>query len=531
MKKSLKTVPVLETVNYYIGLVGTRPMKTEICMLFHEGDWRPGLGLFFEKYKEYFLPASETIYKYQGVFSCEGPYTADAIRRCKDFNLKTLEVHGHFEDYGDYFQEDRDSWHSNWAKEAYYNFEKDPWKLQEYFDTHSYPEIEAKLKNEKPIGLEHLDIGNGITNHSRADIKRRIAKLAKAAVGCYWYFNYSDGFRPLVERRWPDSISRMEDGSYLQSAWKMCHNMNADPKWSFGRFLIESAQKIVDEYSGIAGFFLDCFRHVDIDFAHDDTISVVNNRPCYSINFSYDEIGMEIGKILLEKGLSSFANKPQSVRSMRWADGVLLEGDGDVSEEKYFWACLAKPLFFMWTSNRVSLDENLRRAVLHGAFPKYDQDPRKSYDENLRHYKLYLPLYEQFKRRIFCFEADPIRVPYGSNGKLYTVGDNYVAGIINKHISDDASVNYRNIQYAVFRVRRGHDVTGAGIMLPGDKKMKNVDFKFDGTFIYVPLKKYRNCAVVKLFVTKKTGLRIGEDKFKEGIDYCGDPSSSFAKVE
>ncbi len=527
MKKHLKTVPVLEVVNYYVGLVGSRPMKTEIDMLFHGGDWRPGLGLFFEKYKEYFLPASETIYKYQGLFSCEGPYTADAIKRCKDYNLKTLEVHGHFEDYGDYFQDGKDSWHTNWAKEAYYNFEKDPWKLQEYFDTHSYPEIETKLKNEKPMGLEHLDIGNGITNHSRADIKRQLAKLAKAGIGCYWYFNYTDGFRPLVEKRWPDSISKTEDGSIMPSGWKMCDNMNSDPKWSFGRFTIESARKIVEEYPMIAGFFLDCFRHIDIDFGHDDGVTVVNNKPCYSINFSYDEIGKAIGGILKGKNLSSFANKPQTIRSMRWADGVLLEGDGDVSEEKYFWACLAKPMFFMWTSDKKTIDENLRRAVLHGSFPKYDHDQKKSYDKNLRHFKLYLPLYEQFRKRVFCFEADPMRVPHGSDGKLFTVGDDYVASVVNKFISEDATISYKKTQFAVFRVKRGHDVTKAGVLLPGGKKMRTVKFKFDGTFIFVPLENYSNCAVVKLFVTKKTGLIIGEDKFKEGIDYCGDPKTAW----
>jgi hypothetical protein len=35
---------------------------------------------------------------------------------------------------------------------------------------------------------------------------------------------------------------------------------------------------------------------------------------------------------------------------------------------------------------------------------------------------------------VLCFESDPLRPPKGSLGKLYTVKDGYVAGIINKNV-------------------------------------------------------------------------------------------------
>ena len=54
MEKDLRTVPTLETQNFYIGLVKNRKMKTKINLFFHEGDWRPALGLVFKKWKEIF---------------------------------------------------------------------------------------------------------------------------------------------------------------------------------------------------------------------------------------------------------------------------------------------------------------------------------------------------------------------------------------------------------------------------------------------------------------------------------------------
>jgi len=65
-------------------------------------------------------------------------------------------------------------------------------------------------------------------------------------------------------------------------------------------------------------------------------------------------------------------------------------------------------------------------------------------------------------------------------------------------------------------------------MLPGEQKFKLVKFKFDGTMLFVPLPKYKNCAVVRLFVTKKSGKKIGNGKFLKSVDYCGDPESSFS---
>jgi hypothetical protein len=529
MQKDIRAVPVLETVNYYIGLVGKRPMHTKIMMMFHEGDWRPGLGKVFKRWKEFFVPTSDTIYKNEGTFTCESVRTSDELKRCKDFGIKTLEVHGHFEDYCDYYQAGKDSWLTNWAKEGYYQktgCTLTPQQLDAFFATHTDDEICDAMKGQ--VSLDP-NVAHRLVRLHRADARARLAKLAKAGIGCYWYFNYTDGYRPRVEKSWPDSIARNENGAYQPSGWFNCHNMNADPRWSFGKHMIRDARRIFETYPALAGFFLDCFRHYEIDFAHDDGVTVVNHKPAYSMNFSYDDVERKIKSYMIPRKLGSFANKPQSIRSMRWTDGVLLEGDGDFNEEKYFWACISKPLFFMWGSDKKPMDENLRRSVFHGCYPKYAFDNKRTYEQNKAHFARYLPLCAQFKRRTFCFERDPMRVPAGSRGKLYTIGNDYIAGIMSEFLTTEDKVKYAKTPYAVFRVARGADVGRVGVMTPGDTKWRIVQHRFDGTFVYVPLDGYKNCAAVRLFVTRNTGRKIGTAQFREGVDYCGDPESSFCE--
>lgn len=542
-----KKAPYLEVVNYAIGLVGDRAMDTQVMMMFHEGGWRPGLGKIYNRWQEFFDPANPTMYDYEGVFTCSSvELDMDAAREA---HLKTMEVHDHFEHYGRYFNT-KSKWMKNSIKEGLWKVfggkkglgvraGKSSWEILQWIDSHSDREIAEKaysaISPVRRMGLPD-DVGKWTDEqvdefiyrtHDR--IHERLQKARKNGIEPFWYFNYTDGFRPMVEENWPDAICRYENGEYIPSGWQMCHNMNADPKYSFGKYIVKCARKIVEEYPEIRGFFLDCFRHYEIDFGHDDGITVVNHKPAYSINFSYDEVEARVKKILHDKNLCTFANKPQTMRIMRWCDGMMLEGNGDQFEEKYFWSAIAMPIIFLWTTNANSIDENYRRSILHGCYPKMVHQGKYS-KKDLALLDRYMPLFDQFRRRVLCFEADPIRVPDGSRAKLFTTGKDYVAGIINTNVDEGDRIRYHGTPHAVFRVKRGPAIGKVGVMYPGDKKFRKVDFHFDGTFIFVPMEEYTNCAVVKLFVTRKTRKTIKSRPFPTVIDYCGDPESAFSDL-
>ena len=538
MEKPLPTLPMLETMNYYIGLVGRRPMATKVMMLFHEGDWRPAVGQVFRKWKTYFVPPNPTMYEHEGIFGgnligWHGEETGGADFQNRDVPLwvrgkvKTFEVHGHFEYYADYINEHKDRWYNIIAYEKLWkkwDGKKSANELYDWVRSHTAQELLAEIEGKRPAEVTREEAERRLFT-VRADVQCDVEALADAGIAPFWYFNYTDGFRPVVEQNWPDSLCRNEDGSITPSGWMMCHCLNSDPRWSFGRFQIAAARQIIAEHPRLAGFFLDCFRHFEVEFGHDDGITVVNNKPAYSVNFSYDAAEGIIKKMLHKRNMCTFCNKPQTIRTMRWVDGMMLEGGGDTHEEKYFWACLAKPMVFLWTSNEHSDEENCRRAVLYGCFPKFVGS-----EDGIARRERYMPLYEALRRRVFCFEADPLRVPKGCRGKLYTVGEDYVAGIVNVTVDEGASLAYDKPPYAMFRVARGHDVGRVGILLPGAGEWRYVDFKFNGAFLAVPLEGFSTCAAVKLFVTKQTGRKIGPEKFKGSVDSCGDPDSSFQDI-
>ena len=549
-RKTAQKVQTLEALHFHIGLVGKRPAKARVMMFFHEGDWRCGLGKVYKRWQEYFDPDSPCIYDYEGVFNCGGVSTGSNTKAWTDLGLKTLEVHGHFCYYADYFQEGRDEWTTvgalervrrAWEQQGKKRTEQEVW---DFVRTAGYEQIaDIIMPDWRRKGAKLLEE----VYHTRRNIHQQLDRIRRAGIAPFWYFNFTDGFRPIADVQWPDGICRDQDGKPIPSGWHMCHNMLADLSTTWGQFCQASVRKIVRHYPQIVGFFLDCFRHYEISFAHDDGVSVVDNRPGYSVNFSYDDICRAMKEIMNASGrkMALFANKPQTIRSMRHVDGVLLEGDGDVAEEKYFYACIAKPNFFMWGSTRAGVDENLRRSVVLGAYPRVAKERSPSrdrsrlgasgvdapgHDELVKLYRKYLPLYAQFRRRVLCFEPDPMRIPRGARGKLFTVKDSYVAGIATLPIDSDSKLEHAKTPYALFRLKRGHDVGKVGVMYPGDKTLRAVKFKFNGSIVAVPLKDYHNCAVVKLFVTGRSGKKIGPEKFTGPVDFCGDPESAFADI-
>jgi len=553
--KAPEKVPHLELCNYYIGLVGDRPMRTEMMLAFHGGCWRPALGQVFRRWKRYFIPPNPAMYDMEGVFHCTGVkdlYVKEAARA----HLKTYEVHEHFAYYGKYHHREA-KWFRNAARESLWRVfggrregvgdrrcGKDAWEIEDWIAAHSDREIAAKVM-EDPRYQKAERVNNAFRDprnkdvstwtdeevdeflyHTRERIRRVLRDCRRHGIFPFWYFNYTDGFRPAMERDFSDALTAAEDGTLTSSGWQMCHNMNSDPRYAFGRALLAEVDRIVKDYPEICGFFLDCFRHYEIDFRHDDGITVVNHKPAYSMAFSYDEINAKAMRKLHRRGMASFANKPQSLRIMRWVDGMMLEGNGDQFEEKFFWTAIAKPIIFLWGDTMTSVDENYRRSVLHGCFPKMVAKDAAG----IRHLEEYLPLFAQFKRRVFCFEPDPLRVPRGSRGRLFTVGNDYLAGIVNLDLERGDRIRHRKPPLAIFRVGRGHDIGKVGIMHPGDRDFRTADFTFDGTFVFVPMPAYVNCAVVRLFVTRRSGRQIAMRPFPRNLQLCNDPESAFTSL-
>ncbi|GMV83448.1 MAG: hypothetical protein AMXMBFR7_46320 [Planctomycetota bacterium] len=497
---NLDELPYFEHVHYHIGLHGRKPCQTGGLIFMHGGHWRPGLGQVYGRYRDFFDPPVKEIWERQGTFECGSIFTADKVEEFKSFGGKYLEVHGHFPFYGDYYYEGAKSW--------------------------------------KSIGqLENERLGRPVKNNrrlSRALILEKLKVLQKAGISSHYYTNYTDGYIPWIEKKHPDSIVTYEDGKPAPSGWRFCHCINPDPDFSYGRFAIASTKKILARLGKhLDGFFLDCFRHFDLDFAHSDGVTMVNNKPAFSVNWALSRIQERIGKLLQRQRKDCFANKPRTVQNMRHVDGVLLEGQGDGAEVKYFFTCIAKPLFFMWTGLKKPQEEYLKRSVVYGGWPRDPVFRSKTPAELEREkralrllYARYLPLYKLFAGRVLCFEPDPITFSDGVYGQLYTLPDgSYLAGCMTDWISTEDTLHYAEPKELRFRLPRGERLNEVFVFYPGDPNPQRVMPVDAGVWRVVRMDRYRGCAAVLIREGDQTARARGD--LRDTRDYCGDPVSAF----
>ena len=102
--------------------------------------------------------------------------------------------------------------------------------------------------------------------------------------------------------------------------------MCADPRATqFGRDLAAQASEMLKAYPDIAGFFWDVYgRTYRFDFAHDDGITMVNNKPAYFPIFMYQRMMEEVvGPLLHGQGKFITCNKPTMIQACKGIDGVM----------------------------------------------------------------------------------------------------------------------------------------------------------------------------------------------------------------
>jgi hypothetical protein len=461
-KTDVERMPYLEIVQYFIGLQGDEPLEVSCILRPTVGDWRPALGWAVEKWRHLFYPATDRMYEREGIYYCGGPLHADHIDELLRYNARFLELHSHFPHYGLYYPEGEGGWHDI-----------------------------AKLEHGKPNLDRELTV---------PELGRRIEKLSSAGVNVYFYFQLSDGYRPWVEERFPESIAKNEDGTYQPSGWRLCHNMNADLSLPWGQYQLDAARRIIDAYPGLAGFFLDCWRHFELDFAHDDGVTMVNNTPCYSVNFHYDEITRQIARLIHDRGLETFANKPHTIRSCGDIDSILMEGAGDDLEWMLFYAAVACPYYYLWTSRDLPTEEWLKRSLAFGAYPMAPRMPRPAADADTDAlYDAYLPLYELLRRRVLSFDPDPITLPIGTWGQLYSVpGDRHAGVIVRDGTSYRDAVEH--IRAPEVEVRLPRELGSARIHYPGPDAAAGAAaaMRASERGVVVPLEQFRSAAVIVL---------------------------------
>lgn len=499
----VEDVPYFEHVHYYIGMHGRNPCTTGGLVFFHRGHWRAGLGEVYRRFREFFDPPVPAIWDRAGVFECGGIETADRVQEFKSCGGRYLEVHGHFPFYGDYFYEDGKHWYG----------------IEYLEDKH----------------LGRLDPKKNYRKRTQGLIAEKLKILRDHGISNHFYVNYTDGFQPWIEKHFPDSICHYEDGRKGPSGWRFCHCINPDPQFGYGRWAVKKIEKILKRYGDrLDGLFLDCFRHFELDFGHSDGVTMVNNKPAYSNNWALSKIQEQIGARLQALNKDCFANKPRTIQNMRHVDGVLLEGHGDGAEIKFYFSCIAKPIFFMWTGLAKPQEEFLKRSVVYGGWPRdpiFEGKTPQEREASKRFYRAlyakYLPLYKLFKGRVLCFEPDPVSFSDGLYGQIYTLPDgSYVIGCMMDWVSVNDTVRFQTPREVRFKLPDGEHLNEVFVFYPGDPNPHKIEPGQAGAWRVVPLDKFVSAAVILIREGGKRGERRRKS-LRDRSDHCGDPVSAF----
>jgi hypothetical protein len=404
--------PYLEVSNEYLGLRDHRDVETGLLLSSQAADWRPALGWFYEQYKEYF-DTDPRFAQWDGVYGSGYPLLKDGLSRDQihaaykseaERGVRWEELHGHFVHYGSMIPDESvRSW------------------------VNASDSFSSTMTREK------------IAQH---------CQLARdAGIGTFLYYNVTESEYWFAQEKYADSIAKDEAGKPI-GAWRSqtypdkraCWLMNADPATSFGKYMVEQAQAMVDAYPAAAGFFWDVYgRSYMFDFAHDDGITMVNNKPAYYPEFMYQRLMHDaIGPMLHQRGMTITANKPVTVTSTRGVDGIMTMEDAP-HEESPAW--ITAQSFLGLNRHTMILENNpLNEEMLflhclrYGAFPSLapDTDVKGKplvADEIAANRVLearYMPFIERLKGKQWIFYPEALALPENTYGNIFRLQDGSV---------------------------------------------------------------------------------------------------------
>ena len=289
---SLEERPHFLVVNDYLGLRENRDAHAALLISSHQAKWRPSLGWVYQKYRDYFDPhpsfaESDGVWMngYEVLHKTPPDQVKNRLETAKKHGVTWEELHGHFPNYGLMIPDENTS----------------TWKFEG-----------------KGIDLNRKKIQHVLDLFHDYDIKN------------YIYYNITEATHGFIKSKFPNSLALDENGQHILAfrgsrypdEVNSCFLMNADPSTAFGKHCVDQLERLTKTYPQIDGIFYDVFgRTYSFDFAHDDGITMVNNKPAY---FPIFNVPKEYGqnKSLFTQSRQKYhmqqANHDRSVQGNRW---------------------------------------------------------------------------------------------------------------------------------------------------------------------------------------------------------------------
>jgi len=183
-------------------------------------------------------------------------------------------------------------------------------------------------------------------------------------------------------------------------------------------------------------FFYVYGRHYNLDFGHDDGITMVHNKPAYCLKFAFQRIMDQIEPKLRAMGKQFSANKPEGIETLAGIDLIMAdEGHNPWRLEAFSYYGLFKPVMVldgrMWQDPEPTLKTCLRLGMMYN---DYAEGPKHagvelSADDQRRNRKVqetYTPLLQELIGKQWVLEPNALELPEGVGGNIFRVPDGRV---------------------------------------------------------------------------------------------------------
>jgi len=412
LRKSPSSDTLRVSYNYLRMSTSTgKHAQTSLYLVPHEGDWRPGLAWMHSIYPEYFdvHPNSHTL-DYEGRFLFGGYYVRAAdMDTAKSYGVKWEEYYSSHPFFGLYAPQDR----SEWVRIR---------------DGDSATTYKIWLKNEPPVGYEKVVLGYD-TN------RVMIAQFNLREIGSYPYFQSMEVWKSWVYNDtipFPCSLSLAKDkyGNPLPH-FDACRLLNPDTnlyssyppgELSWAGHIDSQVTAVLDSYPDAAGIFYDRDDYCDYDYAHNDSVTMINTTPAYMLGFALEEINKHICEEVHNRNKGILTNGPTSIEVCKNMDGIMTESYiPAVGSMQY--VGLTRPMILFVIDKYASETETKDKAALYGGyFPSLEADVYEPMSRVID--RKYQPLFDLYKGKTWVLDAHALRLPPDIKGNIFKALNN-----------------------------------------------------------------------------------------------------------
>lgn len=387
-KGALRHAEDLQLLRVAYNMVGLRPdkeLRLGICVAGTRPDWRAVLGHYVNANRELFEPIPQTR-KCEGMYrgAQAGQIDKEQIARYRQAAVTSLELYGHFPRYGEYV-----------------------------------PPGAIEDPNKTWICKPH-DAGQPL---SVAKNRQVIKQLKEAGIASFVYFHNVHAQPALVEEMFSSEVMRGEDGR-VNIQFQDEPALHAQPDSPFGQHLLSQLDLLLKAYDEAPGVFLDDYSIQWVDFAHDDGVTMVHNRPAYDLNRNHQDLATICAARIHEAGKVTMANKLSTIESARGIDMVLLESFSVEGLKALAFACACRPVFPTDYGSAVPIEKQMQYLLIWGGLPA----------QSLPAYR---PLTDALIGKRWIFDADPVTLPPGYAGQIFRIdrsapnGGDVVVSMVN----------------------------------------------------------------------------------------------------